>query len=81
MRARPTIKSPCVADRYHGPQERIAEVFSAEAQTGCLIRALVRYDDDGRPYLDVSLYRIGQSDACARVTFTETEVRSAEARR
>lgn len=34
---RPSIKSPCVADRHHNPGERIAEV-SFPGGEGCLIR-------------------------------------------
>lgn len=33
---RPSIKSPCVADRHHSPIERIAEVTFPDG-TGCLV--------------------------------------------
>lgn len=36
MKTRPTLKSPCVADQYHGPNERIAE-FSFPNGKGGLI--------------------------------------------
>lgn len=37
--ARPTIKSPCIADRYVTDRnvERVAEVHSARLGAGCLI--------------------------------------------
>lgn len=38
---RPTIKSPCVADRYHLDKERIAEVSFPDG-SGCLIRLSTR---------------------------------------
>jgi len=39
MQRRPTIKSPCVADRYAISGERVAEVHSAKLGIGCLISA------------------------------------------
>lgn len=36
MKRRPSITTPCVADRYAGPQERIAEVSLPDGR-GCLI--------------------------------------------
>lgn len=37
---RPNIKSPCVADRYHGPRERIAEITFPDG-TGALLALCV----------------------------------------
>ena len=53
MTKRPTIKSPCVADRHHADGERIAE-FSAPNGKGGLIS--LRQMDDGQ--LVISLYRL-----------------------
>jgi hypothetical protein len=50
--SRPTIKSPCVADRYHGVNERIAE-FRTPGGKGGLFR--VQEHSDGR--VTVELYR------------------------
>ena len=45
---RPSIKTPCIADRYHGPDERYAEITFPDGR-GLLLRAT----NDGR----VTLYR------------------------
>lgn len=50
---RPTIKSPCVADRYASPHQRIAE-FSAPNGKGGLIS--VSQKPDGS--VEVVLYRL-----------------------
>lgn len=55
MAKRPSIKTPCVADRYSGPHERIAE-FSASNGKGGLISIQERHD--GRVVVD--LYRCDQ---------------------
>lgn len=52
MARRPSIKSPCNADRHHGPGERIAE-FSAPNGKGGLIG--VRQHDNGA--VTVNVYR------------------------
>jgi hypothetical protein len=51
MRNRPTIKTPCVADRYVSGPERIAEVHSRRLQLGCLIS--VRETDAGKLVIEV----------------------------
>jgi hypothetical protein len=63
---RPSIKTPCVADRYHNERQRIAEVFGPLSQAGCLISASEHQDDEGRWFLDVSIYR-ADGDVHARV--------------
>lgn len=50
---RPSIKTPCVADRYHAPGERIAE-FSTPSGAGGLIR--IQELDGGAVVLEV--YRV-----------------------
>ena len=64
--ARPTIKTPCVADRYHHERQRIAEVHGPLSQAGCLISAAEYQDDEGKWFLDVSIYR-ADGDVSARV--------------
>lgn len=46
---RPSIKTPCIADRYHMPQERIAEVTFPDG-SGCLLSC--RMTAEG-PVIDV----------------------------
>lgn len=70
---RPSIKTPCVADRHHSPDERIAEISFPDG-TGCLLA--LRVLSDGRKVIGV--YRAdsgievtvtaGNSDVIARVT-------------
>lgn len=66
MPARPSIKSPCVADRYHAPRERIAEAAfpnvrdTSGAPLGALVR-LVEHDDGTA---EIAVYRC---DARVRV--------------
>ena len=49
---RPSIKSPCVADRHHAPNERIAEVRFPNGK-GCLLS--LRQLEDGT--CSISVYR------------------------
>lgn len=49
---RPSIKSPCVADISHGPDERIAEITFPDG-TGALLS--VRINNDGKKVIE--LYR------------------------
>lgn len=64
MLKRPSIKSPCVADRYAGPGERIAE-FSAPNGKGGLIS--IRQINGGDGVL-VSVYRTDPGVAVAGVS-------------
>ena len=66
---RPTIKTPCVADHYHNEHQRIAEVHGPLSGAGCLISASEHQDDEGRWYLDVSVYR-ADGDVSSRVKIT-----------
>lgn len=52
MKQRPTVKTRCVADHYHGPGERIVEFSSPNG--GGLISFFMR--EDG--VLSVDLYRL-----------------------
>jgi hypothetical protein len=50
MTKRPTITTPCVADRYHATGERIAE-FSTPSGKGGLIS--IREDETGQVIVNV----------------------------
>lgn len=54
MAKRPSIKSPCVADHYHAPGERIAEISGAGGV--CLLSVREYTRGDGRPGLRVEVY-------------------------
>ncbi len=73
-RRRPSIKTPCVADRYHHQYERIAEVSGPLSGVGCLISARERQDDDGWWYPGVSIYR-ADGDVQARVKIQRQNAR------
>jgi hypothetical protein len=53
MSIRPSVKTRCVADNYHGPGERVVEVWDAKLQKGCLL--CLRRVDGGE--LEISVYR------------------------
>lgn len=56
---RPSLKSPCVADRYHGTHERIAEFHFPNAQKGGLIALREIYNPKHGTYdsCEVAIYR------------------------
>lgn len=60
---RPSIKSPCIADNYAGPGERIAEVMFPDG-TSCLISigttAGIRSIDVYRASADISVRADGE---------------------
>lgn len=62
---RPSIKSPCVADRYHGTGTRIAE-FSTPSGKGGLIS--VHENENGRAVVDV--YRVDEGVEITTATTT-----------
>lgn len=59
-RTRTVVYSPCIADRYHGPNERIIEFAGPGEEHGGLIS--FRLAPDGR--LAVEVYRMDERTFC-----------------